>query len=91
MTTMGTDATLQQLQQESPLLTTLETAVWLRLVEPEATPAEREAGIRCVHRLVQQGRINPVRPGKLYQFSIDELQRFVVDETQSWSANGGVK
>ena len=91
MTTMGTDGRLQQLQRESPLLTALETAVWLRLIEPEATPAERESGIRCVHRLVQQKRLRPVRPGKSYNFAVAELHRLVADETKAGPANGGAK
>ena len=83
---MATDtARLEQLQAESPLLTTLEAAVWLRLVEPGDTPTERESGVRAVQRLVQQGRLRPVRPGKAYEFAVDELLRFVQDETAAWN------
>ena len=82
------DDRLQQLREQSPLLTSLEAAVWLRLVEPDSTPGERESGTRCVLRLVQQSRLRPVRAGKSYEFSIAELERFVADDTAAWTDNG---
>ena len=68
----------------SPLLTSIETAHWLRLVNGEATPEDAESAVRSVHRLVQQKRLRPLKPGREYVFSVDELKRFVSSETASW-------
>ena len=68
----------------SPLLTSLEAAEWLRLCESDATPDDRHSAINSLHRLVQMGKLRPVRPGRQYTFAEFELVRYVQDETEGW-------
>lgn len=69
----------------SPLLTGAEAAVYLRLCEPDATPDEVNKAVRAVHRLVRNGKLRPVQPGREYLFALAELDRYVHDETESFA------
>ena len=68
----------------SPLLTSREAAEWLRLCAPDAAPDQCQSAIRSVHRLVQTGKLRPVRPGREYVFAQFELERYVHHETEGW-------
>ncbi len=68
----------------SPLLTSIEAARYLRLVDQDATPDEAEKAIKTVHRLVQQGRLRPPRPGRQYCFAHYEVDRFIRAEIEAW-------
>ena len=68
----------------SPLLTGAEAAVYLRLCEPDAEPDEVSKAVRAVHRLVRDGKLRPVQPGREYLFALAELARYVVTETENF-------
>ena len=44
---------MTDLSVNSPVMTALEVAVYLRLCDEEATPDRRQSAIRSVHRLSQ--------------------------------------
>ncbi len=73
----------------SPVLTSEETVRWLRLDEDHADIGQ---AVKALHRLVQEGRLRPLRVGRTYKFTLGELERFVATEvergTASPSANG---
>ncbi len=71
----------------SPLLTSLETARYLRLVDDDPTPDEAEKAIKKVHRLVQEGRLRPVRPGRQYVFANYEIDGYIKREIEAWPRN----
>ena len=76
----------------SPLRTAEEAAVFFRIIDDGATPAELHNAVRAVHRLVQQNRLRPVRIGRgRYTFARAELERFVRDETAAWKNNGSTE
>ena len=58
----------------SPVLTNLEAAAWLRLSDDYDQP---EDAIEALHRIVRQGKLRPLRAGKTYKFTVDELQRYI--------------
>ncbi len=66
---------------ESPLLTGAKAAVYLRLCPPDAEPDEVNKAVRCLNRLVQGGKINPVQPGRSYCYAKVELDRYIVAAT----------
>ncbi len=70
---------------DSPLLTGCEAAIYLRLCEPDAEPDEVNKAVRCLNRLVQAGKIHPIKPGRSYLYAQTELNRYVVAETESFT------
>ena len=61
---------------ESPLLTPVEAAYWLRIVEPDAGPSELRNAERAVLRLVREHGLTPITVGRAYRFDHDELKRW---------------
>ena len=68
----------------SPVMTAVEVAVYLRLCGPDARPDEKQSAIRTVHRLVQQGHLRPLRPGREYVFWRDEVDAYIRHATESF-------
>lgn len=68
----------------SPLMTSLEAARYLRLCDEDATPDEAQKAIASVHRLVQQGRLRPLRPGRQYRFAHYEIDLYIRREIEAW-------
>lgn len=68
----------------SPVMTALETAVYLRLCDQDATPDRRQSAIRTVHRLVQEGKLRAIQPGKEYVFWRQEVDAYVERETEAF-------
>ena len=73
-----------ELTVTSPVLTSLEVAAYLRLCEPDATPDQAESAIRSVHRLVRQGDLRPIQPGKEYVFWRDEVDAYIRRATEAF-------
>jgi len=69
---------------QSPVMTALEVAVYLRLCEPDATPDEKQSAVRKVHRLVQTGQLRPLQPGREYVFWRDEVDAYISRATKSF-------
>ena len=61
----------------SPVLTNLEAAAWLRLTDDYDQP---EDTIEALYRIVRKGKLWPLRAGKTYKFTLDELQRYIAAE-----------
>ena len=68
----------------SPVMTASEVACYLRLCDPEATPTERQSAVRSVHRLVQEGRLRPLRPGREYVFWRQEVDHYIRCDTEAF-------
>ena len=66
-----------QTDVERMVLTALEVAQALRLCGPKSTPKEAEAAVGTVHRLVRDGKLRPLKPGKAHVFFRDEVARFM--------------
>ena len=64
--------------EASPVLTNDEAARYLRL---DTDHPDMGSAVRSLHRLVQEGRLQPITCGSRYRFSIDELNRFISDPT----------
>ena len=64
----------------SPVYTNEEAVRFLRL---DADYDEMGDAIRALHRLVQQGKLKPLRCGKSYKFTRLELERFTVAEVRA--------
>lgn len=65
----------------SPVYTALKAAEWLQLTDDYDQP---EDAIAALYRLVRKGKLRPLRCGKTYKFVLDELQRYVADETAAF-------
>lgn len=76
-----------ELTLHSPVMTSHEVAVYLRLCEPDAEPDEVAKGTRAVHRLVRQNKLRPIQPGKEYAFAHDEVDRYIRDETEAFTTS----
>lgn len=74
-----------ELTIHSPVMTSHEVAVYLRLVEPDAEPDEVAKGTRAVHRLVRQNKLRPIQPGREYAFAHAEVDRYIRDETAAFT------
>ena len=61
----------------SPVLTNLEAAAWLRLTDDYDQP---EDAIEALYRIVRKGKLRPLRAGKTYKFTLDELRRYIAAE-----------
>lgn len=72
----------------SPLLTGRETAIYLRLVGPDDDPDDVAKGVRTVHKLVRDGKLRPIQPGREYAFARVELDRYIRDETAAFDPQG---
>lgn len=70
-----------ELTVTSPVLTNEEAVRFLRL---DADYDELADAVKALHRLVRDGRLRPLRCGKSYKFTVDELQRYVADETAAF-------
>ena len=68
----------------SPVMTALEVAIYLRLCDDGAAPKQCESAIRSVHGLVQGGQLRPIRPGREYVFSHDEVDRYIREVTEAF-------
>lgn len=68
----------------SPVMTALEVAVYLRLCDEEATPDRRQSAIRTVHRLVQDGKLRAIQPGREYAFWRQEVDAYIERETEAF-------
>ena len=67
------------------ILTGLEAAVYLRLVEPDADGDDRRRAIDRLNWLVRQGRLRPLRASKPRSYWRGELERFAREETEAFS------
>ena len=67
------------------LLTSAEVAVHLRIIEPDDDADAVARGVRSVHKLVRDGKLRPIRPAKTYIFAMAEVDRYVRDETESFT------
>ena len=76
-----------ELMLYSPVMTSREVAIYLRLCEPDAEPDEITKGTRAVHRLVRQNKLRPIQPGKEYAFAHAEVDRYIRDETAAFTAS----
>ena len=76
-----------ELTLHSPVMTSHEVAVYLRLCEPDAEPDDVAKGTRAVHRLVRQDKLHPIQPGKEYVFWHDEVDRYIQDETAAFTTS----
>ena len=63
----------------SPVLTSADAARWLRL---DTDHDDIGSAVKALHRYVQQGRLRPLRIGRHYKFTLDELERFVANEVE---------
>ncbi|MEE9130608.1 MAG: helix-turn-helix domain-containing protein [Phycisphaerales bacterium] len=72
------------LRVNSPLLTGAEVACYLRLSAPDDDADAVARAVRCVHKLVRDGKLRPVKPGREYVFALAELDRYVRDETENF-------
>ena len=69
------------LPRDTPVLTNLKAAEWLQLTDDYDQP---EDAIAALYRIVRQGKLRPLRCGKSYKFTVDELERYVADETAAF-------
>ncbi len=69
----------------SPVLTGAEAVAWLRLDVDHDDPGSAQ---KALYRLVQEGRLRPLRVGKSYKFTLVELERFITDEVNKTPAAG---
>ncbi len=60
------------LPRDTPVLTNLEAAEWLRLTDDYDQP---EDAIEALYRIVRKGKLRPLRAGKTYKFTLAELAR----------------
>ena len=72
----GQDVSVEQMVMTAP-----EVAQALRLCGPKSTPKEAEAAVGTVHRLVRDGKLRPLKPGKAHVFFRDEVARYIRDAT----------
>ena len=74
----------------SPVLTGAEVAVYLRMCGLNDDPDTVAKAVRGVHRLVREGKLRPIKPGKEYAFAQVEVERYVETETAAFtpSENG---
>lgn len=81
---------MNEIRLHSPVLTATEVAVCLRLCEPDADPDAVNKAVRSVHKLVRDGKLRPIQPGREYAFVLSEVERYVVTETEAFtpSKNG---
>lgn len=68
----------------SPVLTSAETAVYLRLCTSQDDPDTIGKAVRCVHRLVREAKLRPIKPGREYAFMRSEIDRYIATETQAY-------
>jgi len=66
---------------ETMVLTALEVAQVLRLCGDKPTPTEARAAAGSVHRLVREGKLLPLKPGKAHVFYRDEVARYIREAT----------
>ena len=74
--------------QTSPVMTAVEVAAYLRLCDADGTPDEKQSAIRAVHRLVRDGHLRPLRPGREYVFWHDEVDAYIERATESFQRQG---
>lgn len=78
------------LARDTPVLTNIEAAEFLRLTDDYDQP---EDAIAALYRLVRKGKLHPLRVGKTYKFTLAELERFIAAEVaaskQQTDSNGG--
>lgn len=81
---------MAEIRLRSPVLTSAEVAIALRMCESDDEPDTVTKAVRSVHKLVRDGRLRPIRPGKEYVFAQVEVERYVEAETAAFtaSANG---
>lgn len=74
----------------TPVLTAIEAAAWLRLTDDYEQP---EDAIAALYRLVRKGKLRPLRAGKTYKFTLEELQRYIASDVgasnRETDSNGG--
>ena len=69
----------------SPVLTAAEAARWLRLDEDHDDIGQ---AIKALYRIVQEGRLAPLRVGRSYKFTLAELEKFICAEVMETPASG---
>ena len=81
---------MAEIRLHSPVLTATEVAVCLRLCGPDDEPDDVAKAIRSVHKLVRDGKLRPIQPGKEYAFVLFEVERYVLAATEAFtpSKNG---
>lgn len=67
-----------------PLLSGAQVAVRLLLCEPDDCPDDITRAVRAVHKLVRDGKLRPIKPGRRYVFAPAEVDRYVRDETEAF-------
>ena len=78
-----------EITPRSPVLTGAEVAVYLRMCSPDDDPDTVAKAVRCVHRLVRDGLLRPIKPGREYAFAQAEVERYVRDETEAFTTSKG--
>ena len=77
-----------EITPRSPVLTGAEVAIYLRLCESDDDPDTVAKAVRSVHKLVRDGKLRPIQPGREYAFSRAEIARYVHDETEAFEPQG---
>ncbi|MCL4740942.1 MAG: helix-turn-helix domain-containing protein [Phycisphaerales bacterium] len=68
------------------LMTAREAAAYLRLDDGDRDPAD---AIKSLEYLVRDGRIRPCRVGKHNRYARAELDRFILEQTESYGREAG--
>ncbi len=69
----------------SPLLSGEQAARYLLLTKPDANGERTQAGIRKLYALVRAGKLRPLAESHPYVFWIDELERYIRDDTEAFT------
>ena len=67
--------------------TAAEVAAFLRMCSPDDDPDTVAKAIRCVHRLVRDGQLKPLRPGREYAFARAEMLRYIAAATEAFTTS----
>ncbi len=78
----ATDPAYPRWPLEPILLTEVEAALLLRLIDHAG---DTEGARRRVNRLVDQGKLRPCLVGGRRRYALEELRRFVRDQTERYS------
>ena len=77
---------MAEIRLRSPVLTSAEVAIALRMCEPGDDADTVAKAVRCVHRLVREAKLKPIRPGREYVFGQIEVERYIEAETAAFTA-----
>lgn len=79
---------MNRVTDHSPLLSGAEVAVLLLLCQPDDGPDEIAKAVRAVHKLVRDGKLRPIKPGRKYVFAPAEVERYIEAETEAFTPKG---